>query len=434
MNIIKATSFAIALGVMFCLCKASDSAKSPSLQAAAQLFRQGKFADAETLYAEVESKTAPPFQALVNLGAIALYKNELETAEQRLKRALKLEPASAAARRLLVDVYYRRDDFAKAASVLHSLGDEAAARKLESFKDAPPYAVDQRTDVVRVPFVITDPLPLIEAKINGEPVNLLIDTGAAELYIDPAVAKKAAARQFGTTTGEYAGGAKATTVHGRIDTITLGNAPSGNAVVRNVPVHILSTRRFSAAARGKRVDGILGTAVLFHFLPTLDYPRGELVLRRKTRDQLRNVEQETKKGGGTAIPFWMAGDHFLVAWGRVNHSPPLLFFVDTGLSGGGFVCPAATLKEAGIPQPHAAQIMGQGGGGKVIAVPFMVQDLSLGSVEAHQIQAFAGVFPPSLEYGEGFRIAGIVSHQFFRPYALTFDFQGMRLFLTPGKA
>ena len=31
----------------------------------------------------------------------------------------------------------------------------------------------------------------------------------------------------------------------------------------------------------------------------------------------------------------------------------------------------------------------------------------------------------------GFDAGAIVSHQFFRPYALTFDFDGMRMLLTP---
>jgi hypothetical protein len=32
----------------------------------------------------------------------------------------------------------------------------------------------------------------------------------------------------------------------------------------------------------KRIDGCIGTNLLFHFLATLDYPHGELVLRRET--------------------------------------------------------------------------------------------------------------------------------------------------------
>jgi hypothetical protein len=57
------------------------------------------------------------------------------------------------------------------------------------------------------------------------------------------------------------------------------------------------------------------------------------------------------------------------------------------------------------------------------------QELSLGPLTERNVFSFFGPFPPSLEHSEGFRIASIVSHQFLRPYALTFDFTGMRLFL-----
>ena len=40
--------------------------------------------------------------------------------------------------------------------------------------------------------------------------------------------------------------------------------------------------------------------------------------------------------------------------------------------------------------------------------------------------------PPSVEYQHGFRIGGIISHGFFRTYALTFDFEKMRFLLHPG--
>lgn len=59
---------------------------------------------------------------------------------------------------------------------------------------------------------------------------------------------------------------------GRIDSLSLGELE-----IRNVLVHILSTKAFSAAAQGKPVSGIIGTVLLYHFLTTLDYPGGALV-------------------------------------------------------------------------------------------------------------------------------------------------------------
>jgi len=125
----------------------------------------------------------------------------------------------------------------------------------------------------------------------------------------------------------------------------------------------------------------------------------------------------------------MAGDHFMVAWGTVNQSQPLLWFVDTGLAGGGFLCPESTLREAGIKLLEGQAGEGIGGGGKVKVVPFVVDELTLGEAKEQHIPGVYGAFPPALENAHGFRIGGLISQVFFKPYALTLDFTGMRFFL-----
>jgi hypothetical protein len=408
---------------------AGQQAKQATLESANALFREGKFAEAEPLYARIQAQDPRHFEATLRLGTIALFKNKLADAEAWLTKARQLRPDDRTAMRRLAQVYYRRDDFQIAGPLYRALGVEPVAKKLESFKGALPYQIEGKADVTDVAFLHTDPLPLIEVKVNGrETVHFIIDTGGSEIYIDPALAKKVKAPHFGSTTGSYGGGLQADTGHGRIDSLTLGGF-----VIRNVPVHVLGTQRFAVAARGKRVDGILGTTMLSHFLATLDYPNGKLILRRQTKGQLKQFDGHVKAAKGTVIPFWMAGDHFLVAWGKVNKSKPLLLFVDTGLAGGGFLCPRATLKEAAIELAGRPALEGIGGGGKVKLVPFEVEELALGAVKERRVRAFFGPFPERLEYGEGFRIGGIISHQFFRPYALTFDFTEMRMFLTKGK-
>ena len=73
----------------------------------------------------------------------------------------------------------------------------------------------------------------------------------------------------------------------------------------------------------KSIDGCIGTNLLYHFLATLDYPHGGLVLRRKTA---KNLEQfaAASSGNSVAVPFWIASDHFMVGWGRVETIPPAL--------------------------------------------------------------------------------------------------------------
>jgi hypothetical protein len=60
---------------------------------------------------------------------------------------------------------------------------------------------------------------------------------------------------------------------------------------------------------------------------------------------------------------------------------------------------------------------------------FPVRRVTLGPAEASQLLGFFGVFPPTLERAFGFRIDGIVSHSFLRAWAVTLDFERMRLVL-----
>jgi hypothetical protein len=212
-----------------------------------------------------------------------------------------------------------------------------------------------------------------------------------------------------------------------VDSVTLGQL-----TVRNVPVNVLPTRQLSKPVfSGKRVDGIIGTVLLSRFLATLDYPGGRLIVRPNDPKIEARLVKGPNAADSIAVPFWMAGDHYMVAWGTIGKSRPHLLFVDTGLAGGGVTCSKAMLEEAGISLDEKNASEGIGGGGKVRVVPFMAPEMTLGAVREQNVRGlFTEAFP--LEDRLGFRIGGLVSHGFFRSYALTFDFVAMRLFLKKG--
>lgn len=392
-------------------------------ETADNLFQAGQFAEAERLLAQVLREDPKNFHATLRLGNIALLGNRLSDAEQRLSRAMGLEPDATPAKTLLAEAFYRRDDFQKAARILRLAGKDVVAQKLESFKGVTPYAIAGPGQATLLKFVSTDPLPVVQVRVNDSNlVNFLIDTGGAEVILDAEFASQVGALRFGTETGTFGGGLQGAVQHARVDSVTLGDF-----TVRHIPVHLLDNRRFSIG--GRRIDGIIGTVLLYHFLATLDYPNGQLVLRLKTPANLKRLEREARDEQHVVIPFWMAGDHYMVARGAVNNSKPLLFFVDTGLAGNGFTCPESTLREAGITLQERNAREGKGGGGTFKIVPFEVDSLSLGGATERQVPGVLGPFPAVLENSFGFRIAGLISHQFFRSYVLTLDFTGMRLFL-----
>jgi hypothetical protein len=388
------------------------------------LFKAGKFAEAEPLYAAITNKDGKDYHSTVRLGYLALLCNRLDDAQKWLEKALELSPATMPAKHLLAEVFYRRDNFQRAAPLLREVGREAMAKKLESFQGSKPYDVQAASPETLLKFVATDPLPLLRVRVNGsKEVNFFIDTGAAEVVLDTQFAKQVGAKIYGDETGRFAGGRRAAYQHGRVDSLKLADV-----TLSNLPVHIMDTRRFAGVFGGKRVDGIIGTILLRHFISTIDYPGGRLLLQQKTKENQARLDREALQSGTIVVPFWMAGDHFMVAWGTLDQSNPVLLFVDTGLAGGGVTCAESLLKEAAIDLAEDQAGEGLGGGGKVKVVPFLVKELSLGAAKEHDVRGlFTGPFP--LEYAHGFRIGGIISHGFFRPYALTFDFAGMRLIL-----
>ena len=103
----------------------------------------------------------------------------------------------------------------------------------------------------------------------------------------------------------------------------------------------------------------------------------------------------------------------------------MLFHVDTGMAGGGFLCGQHTLEQAGIAVDEGRTEEGVGGGGAVRVVPFEVERIALGRVERGPIQGMReDAFPPEIG---GLALSGIVSHDFFRPGFLIMDFERMEL-------
>jgi hypothetical protein len=407
--------------------------RQAGMDSAGQLFRAGKFSEAGKLYSQVVAQNPKNYSAILQLGRIALLSNRLDDAQKCLETAITLQPENTDPKIMLAEAFYRRDDFQKAAAALNGI--DVSSNKLireqyptlnvatlESFKGQKPYQLKGNGTRTRVKFVKTDPLPLINVRVNGgKEVTFFIDTGGSEVTLDTDFAKELGIPQFGAVQGTFSGGQHAEVQLGRIESLTLGEW-----TVQNIPTAMLPLRQLSAGFGVKQIDGIIGTTLFYHFLTTMDYPRGELVLRRKTAEALDEFTRST--GKRIAVPIWMASDHFMVGWGGVETLPPTLLFVDTGLMGAGVKLAESVIKEAGIKLEQNRAAEGAGGGGKLKIVPYTVHQLSFGDIKEENVQGvYDGPFP--WENMFGFYLAGMVGHEFFKPYAVTFDFQNMQIFL-----
>jgi predicted aspartyl protease len=405
------------VGMVVALALAGSAAAAPkAVDEADRQFFAGNFARAQGLYAAVPASNPRYEVALRQLGAIALYENRLDEAEQALRLAVLQDPTDSKADLLLAEAASRRGNFAGAATWLRQAGRGERAAAYEAFGNAQPYRIASADRAARVPFVETDPLPAVEMSVNGVNGLFLIDTGAAEIVLDPAFAGKADVAGSGGDTGLFAGGKTANVVYARIGEIALGSLE-----VADVPAVLLSTAGFASAAGGKAVAGVIGTKLLSRFRATIDYPHGVLTLEPADAPSPRDRAIE--------IPFLMVRDHFLLARGQVNDGPEHMLFVDTGLAGYAFTAPVSTLRDAGIALPMLPEQSAATPVGQSAAQAFDIRSLSLGSLRRKNLKGLYGPFPPQLESSTGVHIGGIVSHAFFRPYAVTFDFARMRLTL-----
>lgn len=413
--------------------ESTSQPRQSGVDSANRLFETGKFAEAGKLYSQIVAKNPKDYSATLQLGRIALLSNRLDDAQKWLEKAIALKADEADPKVMLAQAFYRRDDFQKAAAALNGVDVSSNklvteqyptvnAAMLESFKGQTPYELHGDGTSTRVKFVKTDPLPIVNVRVNGgKEVTFFIDTGASVVTLDTDFAKELGVPKFGVVQGTFSGGQHTEVQIGRIESLTLGDW-----TVKNLPTAMLPLRQLSEGFGVKQIDGIIGTTLFYHFLTTMDYSHGELVLRRKTA---KNLEEFKKSPGKrVTVPIWMGGDHFMVGWGRVETLPPSLLFIDTGLMGAGVKLAESVIKEAGIKLEENRATQGAGGGGTLRIVPYTVHQVSLGDIKEENVQGvYDGPFP--FENTFGFHLAGMVGHEFFRPYAVTIDFQNMQIFL-----
>jgi predicted aspartyl protease len=354
-------------------------------------FKQGDFVAAIDDYAAQVAANPNDAAALLGLGTMELYRNDLTNAKRHLMQAQRLDPSNATTERRL--------------------------RTLDERETMPgQFQVAMRGAQAVVPFVATDPLPLLRAKINGHDALLVLDTGAPAVGLTPNAAKRFGIASQSAGEGVFAGGKRAEVQKGGIDSIELPGL-----TVRGVPTAILPG---SIELGAYHVDGAIGTTFLERFLATIDYQHGQLILR--PRSQSAVFERNATAKGAASQSMWLVGDHFIFARARVNGLPEALFNIDTGGAGLGVQLTKASLDAAAIvPDPSKAQDF-VGAGGAARAVPFSASSISFGTFTQRNVPGL--YFPDGDQFGIfPFAVAGTLSHEFFRQTALTFDFDAMRM-------
>lgn len=182
--------------------------------------------------------------------------------------------------------------------------------------------------------------------------------------------------------------------------------------------NLYGTAHLSPLFGGRDISGILGTRLLMHFLSTIDYRAGTLILRRATAENAGRLVTQAEAQWARRIAFQLIDTHYIVAWGTVNRLGPMLFWVDTGLAGSSFMPSASVVRKVGIVVDWSKAEEGIGAGGKVKEVSIVLDQLTLGAglneIVEQNIPGVVQERPAGLGDQFGFEISGVISHQFFR--------------------
>ncbi|MCK6581372.1 MAG: aspartyl protease family protein [Anaerolineae bacterium] len=397
-------------------------------------YQSGHFETAHDLIEPVYNTSLAATELMVKLEYLF---GHYDRAEAITRQAMTDNPLNIeiqlAGQMMLTNIYYHTNRFAQiqdsinliqqiraAGGQLDLRGVEEWLTWLSSFSDSP-YSVNWGTvEQTVLPFLATDPLPVVTVEVNGIAINAIIDTGGAAFILDTALAASLGLEISASMPQTYGGGLQADTGLTRIDSLTLGDI-----TLHNVPVMTLGvTEATNGLQYGYPIQAIVSTNVLEQFLATIDYPSGRLILRPKTDAALDAVQQQNAGSVVTEVPFYLADVHQMMVKGTLNTEQDMTFFVDSGLAHAAAIsAPIQTLEYLGIPIPETVlDEANRGGGGAFPSGSFSVDVLGIGSLQQENVLGEYGAMTPETYWANDFIQDGLISHNFLRRYAWTIDF------------
>lgn len=371
-----------------------------------QLFRDGWFAAADHGYARILRGDPRNVHSLAQCGYIALLGNRFKDAETHLSRAVQL--GDHPSRQWLAECLVRQDQHARAIPLLRGGGPRGDAyAELYAHLEGPAWQVSGGSSAV--PFLAVDPVPSVMASVNGGPAKgFLLDTYST-LDLSPAAADEAGLTSVATITG-VANNAPVVIHLGILESIRIGAFE-----VRNMPIQWTEGLR-PPLPDGTQPAGVLGTTLFYHLLATMDYARQKLLLRRKSK-----CGQP-----GERLPLWLAGDHYPCTLGSLGDYGPRVVTLDTGGVGHGLDTTVEMADRAGIPVDYAHPV-------RPGLYPVTPDRISLGRAVGYGVNGLASEGPaigapgPSQAQMFGFTPIANFTHEFFKPYAITFDYTEMNV-------
>jgi hypothetical protein len=306
--------------------------------------------------------------------------------------------------------------------------DEAArfarSRKLDpwlvrqlAYLAAQPFAVSDLDSLQIIPFAkhpMSAYIPAVRCRIDGQEGLALFDTGASFLAMTPG-----AARELGV---KVDCGGRGVVGIGHPTEVCFGVADLeiGGLVLLNVPVET-----FTPASKAELV--IFGTSIVQRFLWTVDYPKQRFIVSPPGDARLEAEHRALLPRSQARVPFYVWGDHYMIAHGSLGASTKLPFFVDSGLVY--LYREGSTIRQAALEVERSKlarwglspEQYSRGGMTKVDLIELPVP-LGLGPLRQSGHLLLHTTKPQSWTSLGGIEMDGLISHAFLSRYAWTIDF------------
>jgi Flp pilus assembly protein TadD len=383
------------------------------------LWASGLFDDAEAAYGDAIALDPSSPRAKAGMARSLASRNQLQPALEAAESALAAAPQDPDVRHILGYVYERLGRYEEAAAQYSAFldvlpaGDRGGEKEgyvrteigfLRSFKGKKPFEIiaPAGTRQHTVSFRLVDDKIVVSAKMNGEPVDVTIDTGAEHTVVTARTAKRLDLPFMGNTLSAGVGiiGLRGMQIS-RLNTIEVGSLK-----VKNVPC-LVKSPSIDALLPSGELEGLSPLAMGLSV--TVDYKARRLTLG----------EPDHGPSSGIEMPLRM--HRLATIRGSVN-GEPASFIVDTG--GQVISLSATTAKSLFKPvdwRRIGLRVYGTSG---LDPDAYLLPNVSLAfdtMTLPTQPVVVLNLRAPSVLLG--YQIGGIIGHKFLSKYRVQFDME-----------
>ncbi len=378
--------------------------------------RLGDLDEAGRLFAQVRALAPGDELASAGLGKIALFQGSPALAESLL--APVAGRVDGAAEDLLAATL-RLGRWEAAATLAEAAGQSGRAALLRRLAEPEGAWRITGSGPVQLSWIRCWPVPIVKAKLNGQNVLLAIDTGLADMVLDPSEARRCGVTLMPEQLPVLWNGTRAAARVALVDRLDLGGVR-----IERVPAAATSLRRWSLEANpgGERVAGVIGLNLLARFSPTLDYRKCALVLRPAGT-------AVTAGAAALRVPFELRGERELTVHASLNGGRRMAMMLQTGMPGCGVGAPPEVFEEVGARPGTIARVVRLAGArlqGQSWA-SVQVATVAMGPFVKDKVNGWSGALDPAELWRYGVRRDGLLSSDLLGGRRVTIDWERREL-------